>query len=405
MKRRKLKLGRILLLIFIIFVIIYFFYNRTEKTIKPPKIIYSKFSDNITYQGNSSDYTNVKNKVIDFLNLYYKSIYYLKINDFDKYFNSETELNLFNKALNYQISNRKKSINNLKLTKASYDLEFTNINENEYGYEVTVYENSTVNFKFMEDITTKYYDIINIFTFDNEYKLVSYRREQDFYTIFTENLEDNFTVEDIDMLYDEIINKKELNDLMRTDNYNLYLENPLYNKPICDNPYNRDKALEYAINYINVRNTNDWDVYDDIGGNCQNFASQVINNGGIPMDSIGNTIWKYYGSSVDNKNTKSGRSSSWTTVPYFYDYAKNNTGYGLCAEVDVNIYYAEPGDIIQMGSDSTFVHSTVAIGSVKKDDKILDILLNSNTADYENVPLSSTTSPELRLIKINGWNN
>lgn len=403
MKRRKLKLGRIfILLIFIIFVIIYF---SREKSVIKTEIIHSEFDNNITYNGDSSDFENVENKVIDFLNLYYKSIYYLKVNEFNNFFNSETELNLFNKALNYQIDNRKNSSNKLKLTNASFDLEFSDINENNENYEVTVNENSSVNFKFMKDITTKYYNIKNIFIFDKDNKLISYRREQDFYTLFTENLEDNFTLEDVNLLYEEIINKMDLNNQIRLDNYTSYLENPVYNKPSCDNAYDRDNALEYAKKYVKIRNINNWDVYDEIGGNCQNFASQVINRGGIPMDTTDKDVWKYYDSSVNNGSSKSGRSSSWTTVPYFYNYAKNNTGYGLCAEVDVNIYYAEPGDIIQFGIDNTFLHSTVVTGNIKEEDIVLDILINSNTADYENVPLSSMSTPEMRLIKINGWNN
>ena len=75
------------------------------------------------------------------------------------------------------------------------------------------------------------------------------------------------------------------------------------------------------------------------------------------------------------------------------------------SEVDVNTYYAEIGDIIQVGYKDIYSHSTVVSSKVIKDDKVIDILLNSNTTDLENYPLSAYIYPNERLIKILGWNN
>ncbi|MDD3392318.1 MAG: amidase domain-containing protein, partial [Bacilli bacterium] len=131
---------------------------------------------------------------------------------------------------------------------------------------------------------------------------------------------------------------------------------------------------------------------------------QVLYNGGIPRDIYGDYIWKYYNATLNNGNNYIGRSSSWTGVSYFYEYAKNNTGYGLVADVDVNLYYAEPGDIIQVGDEDVFVHTVVVYDTITNNNQVVDILVNSNTNDYENVPISSIFVSEIRLIKIIGWN-
>ena len=56
--------------------------------------------------------------------------------------------------------------------------------------------------------------------------------------------------------------------------------------------------------------------------------------------------WKCYGTSQNNSETPSGLAYTWTYVPYFYTYARDNTGYGLCADVDVYLYYAQEGERI-----------------------------------------------------------
>lgn len=417
MKKRKLNFKRVFLLIFILVIIaagcIYILKinDLDEKILKNNIIkekIYSKFDNNISFNDNYSptDFINVEEKVTDFLNLYYKSIYYLKTNDFTTFFEDKesNEFYLFNKALEYQINMRLEEENDLKLKNAFYNIEFVSIEENNGNYEVVVNEDSEVNFVFMKDITTKFYNVENIFVFNSEYKLISYRRSQDFYLAFSEKVSEAFTKEEIDTLSTEYSTKRLINIEDRKTDYTIYLENKEYTSPICDNTYDRTKALEYSKKYINERNTDDWYSFDNFGGNCQNYASQVVYAGGIPMDSTG-TVWKYYGTTPNNEGNKTGRSASWTIVGDFYNYAKNNTGYGLCAEVDINPYYALPGDIMQLGNDGFFVHTIVVSGNVTKDDNVIDILVNSNTNDYENVPISAILSPEIRLIKINGWNN
>ena len=50
--------------------------------------------------------------------------------------------------------------------------------------------------------------------------------------------------------------------------------------------YDRQAAAAYADRYVDERN-DAWPDYAGSGGNCQNFASQVLLAGGIPMDIYG----------------------------------------------------------------------------------------------------------------------
>ena len=111
-----------------------------------------------------------------------------------------------------------------------------------------------------------------------------------------------------------------------------------------------------------------------------------------------------YNGSYNENQVADGYVYTWTYVPYFYTYAKDNTGYGLCADVDVNLYYAEAGDVIHVGTLRPTRHALVVIGGYKVDGKTVDILVNSNTVDLENYPISAYSYPYLSLIKVYGWN-
>ena len=61
--------------------------------------------------------------------------------------------------------------------------------------------------------------------------------------------------------------------------------------PSADHPYDRQAALDYALQYTAARNPA-WDDYAGMGGNCQNYVSQCLYAGGIPMDTTGAAVWK-----------------------------------------------------------------------------------------------------------------
>lgn len=174
--------------------------------------------------------------------------------------------------------------------------------------------------------------------------------------------------------------------------------------PTSDIPYDREAALSYADQYAMSRN-GEWMDYTGLGGNCQNYVSQCLLAGGIPMDTSGTAVWKWYDGNLSNTGGRAGRSSSWTGVASFRQYASGNTGYGLVSLVDAPYFSGQPGDLIQMG-DADGWHHTVIIADTVTDGAgdTVDYLIHSNTNDMKNYPASLYGYPVFSLIRIAGWN-
>ena len=319
---------------------------------------------------------------------------------------SSSEQALINQtAVSLLIETRKLKPNDLSLDKAKYDLDFIEVNTNGNAVNVTVLENNYLNFNFMKEIESKIYNIENEFTLekvDGKYKITKYNKVQDFFVMITDLYSGGgkTKLDQIKQDYLDLINEKLKKD--RKD-YNDFLNGTGINRKTCDHEYNREEALKQTV-WVNKRDP-EWMEFDS---NCQNFASQVLYSGGIPMDYTGSASqylqWKGYDYSYNESETASGLVYTWTYVPYFREYALNNTGYGLCATVDENLYYAEAGDVIHVGTTGPTRHALVVIGDYKKDGKTIDILVNSNTVDLENYPISAYSYPYVSLIKVYGWN-
>ncbi len=382
--------------------------NPSEEVSEKPDPVGTSYLNNISGKASDEVSEEVKNVIVEFLNVYYNAIKYLKENDMTYLFldpNSEDAL-INQTALSLLIETRKLKPNDLSLANAKYDLEFSNISISEDTITLTVLEDNYLNFKFMQDIESRVYNIKNEFTLqkvDDTYKIVNYNKVQDFYVMITDVYDGGGKerLEEIEKDYLKTIEEKLKED---REDYEQFLNGTGITPRTCDHTYDRNKALEHALKWVDDRDPN-WTKFDS---NCQNFASQVLYEGGIPMDYIGSASrylqWKLYSDSYNENEEADGYVYTWTYVPYFYTYAKDNTGYGLCADVDANLYYAEAGDIIHVGTLRPTRHALVVIGDYKIDGKTVDILVNSNTVDLENYPISAYSYPYLSLIKVYGWN-
>jgi len=387
-----------------------------DNEINSPKEEIPTIPEKTTYLNNITGKEleeELKKIIIEYMDTYYESMSKLEEKDMTYLFDdSNSDAALINQtALSLLINDRKMKSNDLRLTTAKYDLNIEDIIEENNTIKVIVRESNYLHFQFMEGIESKIYNIENVFTFikkDYQYKILDYSKEQDFFVMITDKYSSGGK-EELDKIKNDYISLLKKNLEQNDKDYIHYLNGTGIKIKTCDNPYNREQALNYAKNWVNKRNE-EWSTFD---ANCQNYASQVIYNGGIPMDYKGNALshlqWKFYNPSYNEREIASGYLYTWTYVPYFYTYAKNNTGLGLCADVDVNKYYAEAGDIIHIGTNLTETgpnrHAVVVIGTYKKDDKVVDILVNSNTVDLENYPISAYTYPYSSLIKIYGYNN
>ncbi len=152
-------------------------------------------------------------------------------------------------------------------------------------------------------------------------------------------------------------------------------------------PYDRDAAVAYARRWALGRNPAYYD-FQNLGGDCTNFASQCIYAGAGVMNYTPVTGWFY--------RSASDRTASWAGVRYLYEFLVNNRSVGPYARV-VSREEAEPGDIVQLGrSDGTFYHTPVIIAVEP------EILIAAHTYDALDRPLSSYTYAAARFLHIEG---
>ena len=173
-----------------------------------------------------------------------------------------------------------------------------------------------------------------------------------------------------------------------------------------DHPYDREAAVAYAMEWVGKRNE-EWEDYGRYGGNCQNYVSQCLFAGGIPMDPYGDSLWKWYSDIPNNYPGTYGRSASWSAVESFRDYAENNTGFGLAAQAGAPYYSGEIGDVLEIGTaDNPLRHSVLITKVIKdQDGNTIDYLICSNTSDLKNFPASAYFYSSQALVKILGWND
>jgi len=157
--------------------------------------------------------------------------------------------------------------------------------------------------------------------------------------------------------------------------------------------YDREKAVWYAHKWALGRNQKYFD-FDNFGGDCTNFASQVIYAGSGIMNYTPVYGW-YYNDSYD-------RTPSWTGVDFLYDFLINNEGLGPFAEI-VNVSKALPGDIVQLsfGGENHFNHSPVIV-STGGTPSYNNILISTHSDDVNNYPLTGYEWNHIRFIHVLG---
>lgn len=151
--------------------------------------------------------------------------------------------------------------------------------------------------------------------------------------------------------------------------------------------YDRDAAVTYARRWAMGRNPAYYD-FQEIGGDCTNFASQCIFAGSRVMNYTPVMGW-YYRSAND-------RSASWTGVEYLYNFLAANRSAGPYGH-PVDRSEAMPGDIVQLGDrDGRFYHSPVITAVMPT------VLVAAHTFDALDRPLDSYLYDTARFLHIDG---
>ena len=152
--------------------------------------------------------------------------------------------------------------------------------------------------------------------------------------------------------------------------------------------YDREKAVEYAHKWAYFRNPEYFD-FSELGGDCTNFASQVLFSGYNEMNYKKNYGWYY--------NNLNDRSPSWTGVNELYKFLVNNQGPGPRA-VETSMFGIAPGDLVQLDfdGDGVFDHTPVIVSVGDFTPDTILVAAHSNDSDFR--PLSTYKYSGVRYL-------
>ena len=151
--------------------------------------------------------------------------------------------------------------------------------------------------------------------------------------------------------------------------------------------YRRTDVVAYARKWALRRNPEYYD-FQQLGGDCTNFASQCIFAGSGVMNYTPDFGWYYLG--LNN------RAPAWTGVEYLYQFLVSNRGAGPFAEV-TGQDDAQPGDIVQLaGWDEDWYHTLVIVSTEP------EIRVAAHTYDVLDQKLEDYHSAYIRFLHILG---
>ncbi len=156
---------------------------------------------------------------------------------------------------------------------------------------------------------------------------------------------------------------------------------------MTEREYNRGAVLDYAKKWAFGRNPAYYD-FEEIGGDCTNFASQCIYAGAGIMNYTPVFGW-YYRSTSD-------RTASWTGVEFLYDFLTTNKSVGpygsLVSPLDIL-----PGDVVQLGREDGDFYHTPVVTAIRP-----TILVAAHSYDAYDRPLLTYDFHYVRFIHIEG---
>ncbi len=173
-------------------------------------------------------------------------------------------------------------------------------------------------------------------------------------------------------------------------------------KDLSDLSQARKNALEYADKYSGVARPPDYSFqynldyknYNSLGGNCTNYVSQVIHEGGMSKTSA----WNYTGGDGNR---------AWVNASTFHNYMIYSGRGSLIAsgtyeQVLEHSYSLLPGDYIAFERKGKIVHNVIVSGVDSKG----YTLVNGNNPDVYRVPWDfgwSNEGVKFHLVRVNYW--
>lgn len=158
-------------------------------------------------------------------------------------------------------------------------------------------------------------------------------------------------------------------------------------------PYDRARAVRYAHRWAYGRNPRFYD-YEELGGDCTNFASQCLYAGTGVMNFTPIFGWYYL--------TANDKAPAWTGVPYFYSFlTRQGPSPGPvgqeCPPEDVL-----PGDFVQLDFGAGQFGHTPVIVEVGRPGALDQILVAAHSQDADYRPVTSYPYESIRFLHILG---
>ena len=160
-------------------------------------------------------------------------------------------------------------------------------------------------------------------------------------------------------------------------------------------PYDRAAAVAYAHRWAYGRNPQYYD-YEEIGGDCTNYASQCLYAGTGIMNYTPTFGWYY----IDANK----KAPAWTGVEYFRNFLlRGNSSPGPFA-IETGLQQLLPGDFIQLNfKGERFSHTPIVV-QVGTPATPGNILLAAHSYDADFRPLDTYTYQQIRCLHILGAN-
>lgn len=135
--------------------------------------------------------------------------------------------------------------------------------------------------------------------------------------------------------------------------------------------------------------------FDELGGDCTNFASQCLYAGAGVMNFTPTFGWYY--------NSEKDRAPAWTGVPYFFNFLTRKQKTPGPFGREVLLEQVEPGDFIQLrfSGHQEFSHNPIVV-EIKRENGPGSILVAAHSQDTDFRPLSTYPYVQLRCIHILG---
>lgn len=334
-----------------------------------------------------ADTEQIRETIHTYFDLRYRSHSTLQLEDFSSIIDSGTEGKAFSQAETdkLEIELRHAQIYQLRYVKYDFSLDISEIviDSSTETAIVMVTEGHDVVFEIVEEILKE--SIVS--SMRNLKHTFVLHEENGSWEIVSDNYEDYLwrLLNATGLSKNELISSFDVNNKLpiSADSPSGIVGNCYFPPDESSRAYDRSSAVNYAHLWATAAPPYNPDFYDftNDGGDCTNFVSQAINEGGGLMTGENNLGWYY--------NSVSDYASAWTGVGPFYQFI---TGYYMWQAgpegCSVGKDDAEIGDVIQYDWDNNgrWDHSVIIVSSEDMGYGNMYHLIAAHSNDLDNYP-------------------